>query len=443
MTQSITIKNKNLNPLFIYFTPKLFAILILGIASGLPLALTGSTLTVWLTEVGVNIKTIGLFAAVGIPYSMKFLWSPLIDYFPVPILSKLFGRRSGWIILTQILLAIVVLFLGASDPVENVGYAAVLAVIVAFLSATQDIVIDAYRVEMIETNQQGAASAMAISGYRIGMLVSGAGALIISEYYSWFVVYGICAFILLIGSLTVILLGEPKKEGADSLSVYERNNLSNKSQGIVEIIEGSVIAPIKSLMENPNWLIMLLFVIFYKFGDAMASSLTSTFLLDGVGFSKSEIAAIVKTLGFFATLLGTFIGGMMVYKLGMMKSLFICGILQMLSNLMFAVQAVIGYDLQVLSATIFIENITGGMGSAALVAYLTSLCNIAYTATHYALLSSLATLGRTLLSTPAGYIVSYTGWIPFFVLSTLAAIPGLILLVVLRKKLANVKAYQG
>jgi PAT family beta-lactamase induction signal transducer AmpG len=442
MTEIIT-KNKYLNPLFIYFTPKLLAILILGIASGLPLALTGSTLTVWLTEVGVNIKTIGLFAAVGIPYSMKFLWSPLIDYFPVPILSKLFGRRSGWIILTQILLAVVVLFLGTSDPVENVGYTAILAVMVAFLSATQDIVIDAYRVEMIETNQQGAASAMAISGYRIGMLVSGAGALILSEYYSWFVVYGICASILLIGSLTVILLGEPKKEGAESLSVYERNSLNNKNQGIVEIIDGSVIAPIKSLMENPNWLIMLLFVIFYKFGDAMASSLTSTFLIDGVGFSKSEIAAIVKTLGFFATLLGTFIGGMMVYKLGMMKSLFICGILQMLSNLMFAVQAIIGYDLQVLSATIFIENITGGMGSAALVAYLTSLCNIAYTATHYALLSSLATLGRTLLSTPAGYIVSYTGWVPFFILSTIAAIPGLILLIVLRKKLANVKTYQG
>lgn len=423
------------NFISLYLTPKMLTIIGLGIASGIPISLTAFTLSTRLTEVGITTETIGLFASVGIPYSIKFLWAPIIDYFPAPLFSKFFQRRSAWIVLIQTLLIIVIILLGFLDPVDHIYLTYLLTILLAFLSASQDIVIDAYRIEMFEPEKQGAASANAIAGYRIGMLASGAGAVMLSEYFSWEIVYIFCALGLLIGFFTILLSGEPKFNNEAKISPYE-HNLGAEFK-ITQMLNDSFVNPLKELINKENWVIILLFILLYKLGDAMAASLTSNFLLKEIGFSKLELATIVKSIGFLSTLIGSFIGGWIVYRAGLLQALVICGILQMLSNLMFAAQAIIGYDVQFLTLTIIAENISGGMGSAAMVAYITSLCNINYSATHYAILSSIATVGRTVLSTPSGYIVSFIGWVPFFIFTTLISIPGIILVYYLKYKQRN------
>jgi MFS transporter, PAT family, beta-lactamase induction signal transducer AmpG len=421
----------------VYLHPKVLAVFFLGFASGLPLALTGSTITVWLTEIGVNITTIGLFAAVSTPYALKFLWAPFVDQLRLPVLSRLFGQRRSWMILSQLTLMALIALLGGCDPYENPWRTAMIAVMVAIASATQDIVIDAYRVELLKPEQQGAGAAMSVFGYRVGMLVSGAGALFLAEEYSWPSIYNLMAACVGVGILTVLVTGEPRRMQEQTLSLYEKAKLSREQQQQLQgWFNKAVINPLADFLRRKYWLVMLLFVVFFKFGDALAGVMTNPFLIE-TGFSKSDIAMIVKTYGFFATLTGAFIGGVLVYRLGMIKSLWICGILQMLSNLMFAVQATVGYDKTLLAFTIGIENFASGMGTAAFVAYLSSLCNLSYTATQYALLSSLASVGRTWLSTVSGFLVEKLDWFYFFVVSTLAAIPGLILLAILSRHVSK------
>ncbi|CAA6605180.1 Protein AmpG [Rhodospirillaceae bacterium LM-1] len=405
--------NSWLRALAVYWDRRILAVLFLGFSSGLPLALTGQTLMAWLTEAQADLTTIGLFALVGVPYSVKFLWAPLIDRVNLPILSRL-GRRRGWGLFVQASLAALLVLLGGIDPASQPGAFAAIAVMIAFASASQDIVIDAFRVEILDENQYGAGAAAVQFGYRIGMLISGAGSLFLAEAMPWPQVYAVMAGLMGVGALTLLLNREP----ASTLALSSGNWLKDK-----------VLAPFAEIASRLGWQVLAIFafIVLYKLGDALAGMISTTFYLK-MGFVKSEIAEISKLFGFGATILGTFLGGVGVARFGIGKSLIAFGVFQMGSNLMFAWMATRGHDIPALYATIGIENLAGGMGSAAFVAYLSRLCNLSFTGTQYALLSSPAALGRTIFASSSGWLVVQLGWVNFFVLSTAAALPGLLLL---------------
>lgn len=420
----------------VYRHPRVVAILFLGFSSGLPLALTGQTLSLWLKDEGLSLTAIGLFAAVGTPYALKFLWAPVMDKARLPVLTALLGRRRSWLIAAQAALIAATLALGFSDPAANVGLAAVLALAVAFASASQDIVIDAYRVEILEEHQFAAGAAVIVFGYRVGMLVSGAGALYLASAVAWPVVYAAMAALILVGAATALLNPEPAARATpDSLAreaeveawLAARPGLPGRTGAALGWLYVAVVCPFAEFMARPAWVAILLFVVFYKFGDALAGVMTYPFL-DDVGFTKIDIANMAKVFGFAATLAGLALGGALMAGMGLYRSLWICGVLQLVSNLMFAVQAAAGADLALLAVTIGLENLAGGMGTAVFVAYLSSLCNVAYTATQYALLSSFMVTARTWLSSSGGALAEWLDWIGFFVLTTGAAVPGLILL---------------
>lgn len=417
--------------MWVYFRYKVIGVFFLGFASGIPLALTASTLSVWLTEVGVNKATIGLFAAVGTPYALKFLWAPFLDTLMVPLLSQYFGRRSGWILLIQFFLMASMVGMGFSDPTANALHTAGWALLVAIFSASQDIVIDAYRVELLSSAKglQAPGVAMHVLGYRVGMLVSSAGALFLAEDLSWFMVYSLMAMCISVGLVAVLLLGEPEvNQSYSKMTFLEKAKIERDRQiQLKEWLKQTIIEPFTDFMKRHYWAAILIFIILYKIGDALAGVMTSTFLIE-IGFSKTEIATIAKTYGFIATLLGSFIGGALVYKFGVLHILWIGGMLQMLSNLMFAVQAYFGYDTHMLAVTIGIENLSGGIGTSAFVAYISGLCSVRFTASQYALLSSLSAFGRTILGAYAGILAEAWDWVEFFVLTTAAAIPGLLML---------------
>lgn len=421
----------------VYADRRVLSLLFFGFSSGLPLALTFGTLSVWLREVGVNKTTIGLFALAGAPYTVKFLWAPLVDRMPVPFLTRWLGRRRGWTLLTQLLLMATIAGLGATNPASRPGLTAIFALAVGFWSATQDIVIDAYRVEILEERQYGAGAATIVLGYRIGMLVSGAGALYLATYLGWLLSYAIMAAFMIVGMATVLLNPEPlvqqsresiEQERRIAAYLEARPNLKGNKAQVLAWVYGAVISPFVEFMRRRGWLVILLFILLYKFGDALAGVMSGPFYVE-LGFTKNEIASISKVFGLWATIIGGIIGGVIVDRLGILKSLLVCGILQMFSNLMFALLALVGNDLKMLALAIAVENLSGGMGTAAFVAYLSSLCNVAYTATQYALLSSFMAFGRTVLSSSGGWLADQMDWVSFFILTTVAALPGLLLLV--------------
>jgi PAT family beta-lactamase induction signal transducer AmpG len=414
----------------VYLEPRVIAVLFLGFASGLPLLLTLSTLTFWLAEAEVDKAAIGLFALVGLPYTWKFLWSPIIDRVPLPLFTSLLGRRRGWLLFVQILLALAILALGASDPQLHLGRLAAFAVLVAFLSASQDIIVDAYRVELLEERQQGAGAAMVVIGYRIAMLLSGAGALVIAELAGWFWAYAAMAGCLGLAMVAVLLSPEPAGSARP---------LARTSGGAHGWLKEAVVEPFADFLRRNGVgmaLLILLFIMLYKLGDALLGTMTNPFYVE-LGFTKPEVATIVKGYGLVATLLGGFLGGVIVNRQGVIHGLWICGIIQMLSNLVFVLQAWIGHDLTMLALTISAENLAGGMGTAAFVAYLSSLCNLSYTATQYALLSSFMAQARTTLAAGGGFLAESMTWIGFFFLTTLAAVPGLLMLLWLQRRLAG------
>ncbi|MFC1824310.1 AmpG family muropeptide MFS transporter [Thermodesulfobacteriota bacterium] len=411
----------------IYWERRLIIIFLMGFASGLPFLLTAATLSIWLTEAGISLTAIGLFALVGTPYNLKFLWAPLIDRVPLPLLSRLLGRRRGWMVLIQMGLMASIMALGLSDPRSAPGITALLALAVAFFSASQDIVIDAYRIEILDDDQQGAGAAMTQAGYRFGLLASGAGALYLASSLDWSIVYGIMAGLILVGFITALLAPIPKQDHPGPATVQD-------GEGWLRTV---VVAPFVEFFQRNNIsvaLLILAFILLYKFGDAFAGVMANPFYIK-IGFTKVQIANVSKVFGVFATLLGVFAGGLAVKRYGVLMSLLYCGILQMLSNLMFAAQAVIGPDVRFLILTIGIENLSGGMGSAAFVAYLSLLCNRAHTGTQYALFTSFMAFGRTWLSASSGWIADQTDWATFFVISTFVALPGLLLLVGMIKRL--------
>ncbi len=412
-----------LSSLSVYNNRKILIVFFLGFVSGLPLPLTGATLDAVLNQAGVTKTAIGLFAIVSLPYSLKFLWSPLIDRIPIPILTKLLGRRRSWLILTQFSLLISIIMLGYSNPSINLMQTALLALWVAFSSASQDIVIDAYRVEILEENQQGAGASASTTGYILAMkLISGALAFFLSDIIGWQAVYFIMGLAVLLGVLAVIIAPEPK---------IRQENLVSKNFSSF-FFEG-VYKPLADFFAKPYWFLIIAFITLYKFGDAFAGKMTTPFLQD-IGFTNTDLAFYLKTFGLAATLVGTFLGGILVYKLGKFRALFIGGILQMVSNLSFIMLYYAGNNEVALAVTVAVENLSAGVGTAAFVAYLSGLCNISYTATQYALLSSFASTGRTILSSSSGYFVQSLGWVGFFSLSVLIAIPGIIVLLYLQKK---------
>jgi PAT family beta-lactamase induction signal transducer AmpG len=404
----------------VYRDARVIAILFLGFSSGLPLALTFGTLTFWLAEAGVDKGAIGLFALAGVAYGWKFVWAPLVDRVPLPGLTRLFGRRRGWLLLCQIVLIASILALGANDPAESLSATAVLAALVAFCSASQDIVIDAYRVEILDERQQGAGAAVIVIGYRIAMLVSGAGALFVAAWFGWFAAYATMAALILVGVATVLLSPEPKVQAKpvpapSSATLWLRQ---------------TVVEPFAEFLRRNGWqtaLVILLFIMFYKLGDALLGIMANPFYVE-MGFTKEEVASVVKTFGLFATLAGGLLGGLLINARGIVASLWICGILQMVSNLLFAAQAYVGHDVPFLALTIGVENLAGGMGTAAFVAYLSSLCNVRYTATQYALLSSFMAQTRTVLASGGGVMAEHLDWISFFVITAAAASPAFLLL---------------
>ena len=412
----------------LYTERRLLFVFVMGFASGLPLLLTMGTLQIWLTEVGVSLTAVGLFALTGTPYTLKFLWAPLIDRVPVPLLSRRLGRRRSWMLVIQLGLMGAIVGLGFSDPATGPFRTAAFALAVAFFSASQDIVIDAYRIEILDPSQQGAGAAMTQAGYRFGLIVAGAGALYLADTVgSWSIVYAVMAVLVLVGVAAALFAPAPPGE-----------SLAGAGESHAALtLQAMVIEPFREFLTRHSlssaWVI-LAFILLYKFGDAFAGSMANPFFVK-IGFSKIEIANASKIFGVFATLAGVFIGGVLVKQYGVLNTLLWCGVLQMLSNLMFAALAVVGHDVGFLYLTVGIENFTGGMASSAFVAYLSLLCNTAYTGTQFALLTSFMAFGRTWLSSTGGWLADHTDWVTFFVDSTVIAVPGLLLLLWMTKHL--------
>jgi MFS transporter, PAT family, beta-lactamase induction signal transducer AmpG len=416
--------------LAVYLKRRVLIVLFLGFSSGLPLALSGSTLLVWMTESGVNLGTIGLFALVGTPYTIKFLWAPLIDALDVPLLSRQFGRRRGWLLLSQFLLIAAIVVLGACDPAVSPFAVAIGALLVATASATQDIVIDAFRVESLNESEQAAGMASYVAAYRIGMLVSTAGALFLvsgfesafafGRHAAWSAGYMVMAVLVVIGIVTTLVATEPEKSiNADAAHARE-NNL----QRVVEAAVGAF----SEFFTRDMALVVLVFVVLFKFTDALSGAMTAPFVID-LGFSRNEYATIIKGVGLAATLTGGFAGGFVARAFSLPASLWLGGVLQGLANLAFSWQAVIGLNAAWLTFAIVAENFSSAIGTVIFVAYLSALCrNPLHTATQYALLTALAAFGRTYLSSGAGFIAAAAGWPWFFAICAVAGAPALLLL---------------
>jgi PAT family beta-lactamase induction signal transducer AmpG len=400
---NLPIQQSTLN---VIFSRRMLVALLMGFSGGLPLLLTLGVLQAWMKEGGVDLTWIGMITLVQIPYTWKFLWAPFLDRFIPPFL----GRRRGWLLMSQIALMASIVGLGYSDPVKNTWMMIGAAVLVAFFSATQDIVIDAYRREDFPDEELGLGSSMYVYGYRLGMLLASGGGLILADYISFSQVYFIMALCLLPGVITTLLTPEPKV-----------------SVGIPRTMREAVVNPMVDYFSRNGAIWMLAFILMYKIGDTMASAITIPFYLE-IGFSKTEIGTVVKFFGTAATLAGAALGGLLLLKLGINRGLWIFGILQALSTAGFAVLARIGYNISMLSGVIAFENLSSGMGTAAFVAFMASITNKKFTATQYALLTSLMGLPRALASSVTGVMAKNIGWESFFIFCTLIAIPGMLLL---------------
>jgi PAT family beta-lactamase induction signal transducer AmpG len=421
--------------LAVYLRPRVLVVMMLGFSSGLPLALSGSTLLVWASESGVNLVTIGLFTLVGTPYTLKFLWAPLVDGLRVPLLTRWVGRRRGWLVLTQILLMAAILLLSLTDPARAPFMVALGALLVATASATQDIVVDAFRVESLPENEQAAGMASYVAAYRIGMVASTAGALFIVtgfEYagltkpQAWMASFAVMAALVLIGVVTVLLAKEPKPSQLAEAAARETQSLRRVAEAAV--------GAFTEFLSQRDAIVVLIFVTLFKFTDAFAGAMTVPFIID-TGFTRNDYAIIVKGVGLAATLIGGFAGGFLARSTSLVTCLWIGGMLQAISNLTFTWLALVGPQQWALSVAVSVEAFTGAIGTVIFVAYLSALCkNPLHTATQYALLTALASVGRIYLSSGAGYVASLSGWPLFFVISVLVAVPSLILLAWLQRR---------
>ena len=414
----------------IYADKRMLVMVGLGFSSGFPLMLVSGTLSLWLGSAEVALASIGIFSLVKMPYSFKWLWSPIIDHVRLPLLGKL-GRRRGWAFFCQIVLMAAIVWMALLDAKTQTFTLAMDALLVVIASASQDIVVDAYRIESFSTDEQGAAAAIFVLGYRLGILFSGALALILASVLSWREVYLIMALGAVVGMVTTLLAHEPDCDKI--LCINTEPARGTYVERIKRFFANAVVAPFVDFIKRPHWLIILWFVFFYKMSDAYMGPMANVFYYE-MGFSLTEIASVSKIFGMGATILGGIVGGIVVSRWGLYKSLWICGILQGLTTLVFVLQAWSGHNIFMLISCISLDNISGGMSVAAFVAYLSSLCSVAYTATQYALLSSLMSLPRDLVAATSGYMAEAVGWDWFFVLTSLMVVPGLALLWLLNKK---------
>jgi PAT family beta-lactamase induction signal transducer AmpG len=385
----------------------------LGFASGLPLALTAGTLQAWLTVAGLDLKTIGVFTLVGLPYTLKFLWAPFMDRLVPPWL----GRRRGWMLVMQLCVALGLVAMAVTGPGQHPEILGVLALVVAFLSASLDIVFDAYRTDVLLPPERGFGAAVWVNGYRCALLFASAGALLLADRIGWQNTYLLLAAVMAAGIVTILVSPEPSEPSATPASLAD-----------------AVVGPLKEFFTRPGVVGLLALIVLYKIGDAVAASLQTAFLIGGMGFSISEVG-YVKGLGIGATLIGALAGGVAMAKLGMVRSLLLFGLLQGVSNLGFMWLAWMGKSYMALTTAIVVENMTGGMGTAAFIALIMSLCDHRYTATQFALLSSLEALGRVFSGRPSAELVEMVGWAQFFFWSFLFALPGIWLVWGLRAQL--------
>jgi len=393
----------------VFQKPKMAALLLLGFSSGLPLLLTSKTLQAWMTTENVSLTTIGLFSLAALPYSLKFLWSPLLDRFVPPFM----GRRRGWLIITQIALIVAIAAMVLQDPQQALQMLAVNALLIAFLSATQDIAVDAYRTDVLEELEMGAGAAVYVLGYRIALIVTGAAALILADHLPWPVVYLLMAALMGIGIGAAIFAPEPPLQDRPPATLSD-----------------AVILPFQEYFQRSGvlqGLLILVFIVLYKLGDALVSNMSTPFLLQ-VGFSQTDVGAIQGGMGILATIVGVLAGGAVLSRIGINRSLWLFGGLQALSNLVYFILSEIGRNYPFMVLAINVENFCAGLGTAAFVAFLMSLCNQRFSATQYALLSSLMAVSRDILVAPAGRLVDVTSWPTFFLITLVAALPGLLLL---------------
>jgi PAT family beta-lactamase induction signal transducer AmpG len=385
---------------------RMLVALLMGFSCGVPLLLTISVLQAWMKEEGVDLTVIGMMALVGLPYTVKFLWAPFLDRFKLPFL----GRRRGWLLVAQVALLLSIAGLGLTDPGNNPWLVAFAAFLVTFFSASQDIVVDAYRREDFPDEELGLASSLYINGYRVGMLLASGGGLIMADHMSFPAVYLIMAACILPGLVTTLLAHEPE------VNVRMPGNMRE-----------AVVDPLVEYFSRNGAVWILAFILLYKIGDTMASAMTTPFYLD-IGFTKTEIGAVVKLFGFWATVAGTLVGGVFMLRMGINRSLWVFGFLQALSTAFFAVLARTGPNVSLLSGVIAFENLSGGMGTAAYAAFMASITNKKFTATQYALLTSLMGVPRVIASAPTGLLAKHLGWESFFIACALIAVPGMLLL---------------
>ena len=388
--------------------------LLMGFYSGLPLLLTGSLLQAWMRESGVDLATIGLFALVGLPYTGKFLWAPLFDRYALPFL----GRRRGWLVPVQLALAGAIAALGWVDPVRAPWGVAAVALLVTFLSASQDILIDAYRRESLADLEQGLGASLYVNGYRLGMLLTSGGGLILADFIGFRPVYALCGLLMASGALTTLWAREPVV-----------------ASGTPKTLAEAVVQPFLEFFRRADSVWILAFILLYKIGDTMASHMTMPFYLD-LGFSKTEIGAVVKLFGFWATVAGGLIGGVLILRLGLYASLWGFGVLQALSTAGFSLLAWWGPSLPGLMGVVTFENLSAGLGTAAFVAFMASQTDRRFTATQYALLSSLMGIPRVIVAAPTGLLAEWLGWPSFFGFCALVALPGLLVLLRFRRWLS-------
>jgi len=411
-----------------YRRPMPFVAFLLGIASGFPLTLLLATMAFWLSRVGVDKSTIGFAIGLTTPYTLKFLWAPLVDKVPLPVLTRLFGQRRAWLFFIQALLFVALWQLGASDPAHHIGLFALWAVAVAFLSATQDIVIDAYRIEILSEEELPHGTAMNQFGYRTGNLIAGAGTIYLASAegagLGWAAAYGLTAFCLLPAALGALVAGPGR---------YVQRHVLASGQSLGGWLAETIVNPFREFLSRHGAVLILGFVLLYKIGDAMGQVMLAPMIVE-LGFTDTEYVAVNKFVGFAALIVGSAFGAPFIAWLGMGRALFASGLMMMFSNLLFSLLAMAGHSPLMLGLAVGTENFTSGIGLTVFVTYLSGLSSLAYTATQFALLSSFAAVGRTWLSTPSGYLANALGWVSFWGFTVLAAVPGMLLLWIMWRK---------
>lgn len=397
----------------VFCNKRLLAILLLGFASGLPFLLTGSTLQAWYTEAGINVVAIGALSLIGMPYALKFIWAPIMDHFSFPTV----GKRKGWMLLSQAFLILGLLMMGYIEPQHHPVLLSVIALFFAFFSASQDISITAYQVDILPEHERGLGVSYYVFAYRIAALLAGGGGLILAAYLGWQFTYHLMAILMLCCMVATYYIPTPNEIPLQTVTLYQ-----------------TTLQALRELLNRDHIILILLFIVLYKIGDALALTLITNFLLHGLGFTLAEVGLVYKSVSFVAMVAGGFVGGVILLRWSIYRALMIFGLAQALSTLLFVILALSGKQYGLMAVTVFIENFCSGLSTAALFTYMLSLCSISYSASQYALLSAIASLGRIFLGPITGLMVESLGWPAFFLWSFALSLPGLVLLLLIKDK---------